>query len=50
MVGYTGIYELDIEGVAEINSLYFDFESISRINNNLDAYLIIDIVYEKGEE
>lgn len=50
MVGYTGIYELDIEGVTEINSLSFDLESIMRINNLADAYLIIDIVYEKGEE
>lgn len=50
IVGYTGIYELDIEGVAEINSLSFDLESINRINNLLDAYLIIDIVYEKDDE
>lgn len=49
IIGYTGIYELKLDGIAEINSLAFDGESISRIANTSDAYLIIDMVYESGE-
>ena len=49
IVGYTGIYELDLIGVSEINSLQFDLKSIQRINQVEDAYLIIDIIYEKPE-
>ena len=49
IIGYTGIYELNLEGIAEINTLAFDLESINRISTNKDAYLIIDIVYEKEE-
>lgn len=47
MIGKTGIYELDLEGVGRITSIRFD-------KNNLDAFykttvsdkLLIDIVYE----
>lgn len=45
IVGSTGIYELDLEGISEINNLSFDGNSLSAINNNNNAYLIIDIIY-----
>jgi hypothetical protein len=45
----TGIYELDLKGLTEINSLQFDAKSINLININDNAYLIVDILYEDGE-
>ena len=47
IVGPTGIYELDLEGISEINNLYFDSKSLELINNNDSAYLIIDIIYNE---
>ena len=44
IIGSTGIYELDLEGLSEITHLSFDAASISSINNNPNAYLIVDIV------
>lgn len=49
IVGTTGIYELDLQNLSEINSLQFDSRSLSLINGNGNAYLIIDIIYEDGE-
>lgn len=49
ILGYTGMYELDLEGYAEINSLQFELESIRRIANSDNAYLIIDIIYDSEE-
>jgi hypothetical protein len=43
------MYELDLEGYAEINSLQFELESIRRIANSDNAYLIIDIIYDSEE-
>lgn len=47
IVGYTGLYELNLEGIAEINSLAFDPNSIETIRTTQDSYLIIDLVSEK---
>lgn len=49
IIGTTGIYELDIEGISEIESIYFDEVSLQSINDNGNAYLIIDMVCEEGE-
>ena len=49
VIGYTGIYELDVDNLAEITSLRFDNESLNKIKNNPETYLIIDIIYEKGD-
>ena len=46
MVGPTGIYELDLEGLSQINHLKFSLTSLNRIASDKDAYLIIDITYE----
>lgn len=46
IVGYTGIYELKLDGFAEINSLSFDIASLETIRDTKDAYLIIDMVCE----
>ena len=44
LIGSTGIYELDLEGYTEITNLNFDRKTIERINENSNAYLIIDII------
>lgn len=49
IIGNTGIYELNLEGLTQINSLQFDSSSISLIESNKNAYLIVDIIYEKEE-
>ena len=49
IVGYTGIYELDLNGLSEITSISFDGKSLQAIGNNNNAYLIVDLIYEDGE-
>ena len=44
VIGATGIYELDLEGLSQINHLKFDLPSLGNIINQ-NAYLIVDIVY-----
>lgn len=50
IIGKTGIYELDLEEETEISDMRFDANSINAINNNYNAYLIVDIIYDSGEE
>ena len=50
IVGLTGIYELDLEGISEITSISFDRDSLSAINNINNAYLIVDAIYNVEEE
>ena len=50
VIGYTGIYELDINDLAEITSIRFDHQSITKVNAISDTYLFVDLIYEKGEE
>lgn len=46
IIGSTGIYELDLEGISKIHSLRFDSKSLDLIAKNPNAFLIIDIIYE----
>lgn len=50
IIGYTGIYELTLDGIAEINHIRFDGLSMKAINDTPNASLIVDIIYEKEEE
>lgn len=50
IIGRTGIYELDLEEETEISKLQFDSDSIEAIKGNFNAYLIVDIIYDNGEE
>ena len=50
VIGSTGIYELDLEGQTEITQIQMDGGSMKTINDNDSAYLIIDIIYDNGEE
>lgn len=45
VIGSTGIYELDLDGLSEITKLAFSAESLQRINDNDTAYLIVDMIY-----
>jgi hypothetical protein len=49
IIGSTGIYELDLEGVAEISALSFDSKSIDSIKDTNSAYLIVDAIYDVEE-
>lgn len=49
IIGYTGIYELNLEGLATIESIEFDNMSLKTIHENKNASLIVDIIYEQSE-
>lgn len=48
IIGHTGIFELDLSDQIEIIALRFDARSIQFISENINAYLIIDVVCEGG--
>ena len=50
IIGRTGIYELDLQEETVISSMRFDIASINTINANKNAYLIVDIICDGGEE
>ena len=50
IIGSTGIYELDIDGISQIESFWFDNISLETIEKNENAYLIIDMIYEEKQE
>lgn len=50
IIGNTGIYELDLNGSIEISKIQFEARSMRLIRDNQNAYLIVDIIYDDGEE
>lgn len=48
VIGYTGIYELDLNDRAEIVKLMVDKQSMKNIQDNQNGYIIIDVLYEDG--
>ena len=47
IVGQTGIYELNVDGITHITKLEFDGEVLNLIDsNNTNSYLIVDYIYE----
>ena len=46
IVGSSGVYDIELDGIAEINQLSFDAESMNRIRSESGAYLIVDYIYE----
>lgn len=50
IVGMTGTYELNLDNKAEITALQFDNKSIMATRDNDNAYIIIDIIYDDGED
>jgi len=47
IIGATGIYELSVDGLSQITSVQFDNASLQIIENNPNAYVIIDYIYEE---
>lgn len=47
VIGQTGIYELNVDGLSYINDIKFDASSLNLIDASTNAYLIIDYIYEK---
>lgn len=45
VIGSTGIYELDLNNMTQINALSIDQASMNIISENQSAYIIIDILY-----
>lgn len=45
IVDASGIFTLNLSDGIEISSLSFDLESMNLINENDEAYLVIDIIY-----
>ena len=50
VIGYTGIYELDLDNQAEIIKLTFNKTSMDLIDENPNGYLIVDVLYEDNQE
>lgn len=46
-IGYTGIYELNLENYSQIYAIHFDESSID-LYENKGVHLLIDILYEGG--
>lgn len=49
IIGYTGIYDLELDGNTQITALRFSTESMNTIKNNNNAGVIVDIVYNQEE-
>lgn len=47
VIGQTGIYELNVDGLSHITDIKFDGNSLNLIDSSNNAYLIIDYIYEK---
>lgn len=46
IIGASGIYEMDLRNTtAVVSSIYFSLESMERINDSKDGYLIVDLVH-----
>ena len=50
MLGVTGIYELDIDGITTLSSIRIDKESLNNITADNANPLMIDIIYEGGSQ
>ena len=49
IIGATGIYELNVDGLTQITSIQFDPASLQIIEERPGAYIIIDYIYEETE-
>lgn len=48
IIGYTGLFQIDLTTGCSITDLRFDRNSINFIESNDGLYLIIDMAYEGG--
>lgn len=50
LLGSTGLLDLDLNSIPlEISFIYFPEETIKVIRNNPNLYILIDVIYERGE-
>ncbi len=47
VIGNSGIYDLMADGTLKITKLQFDADGLARIEQGLNSYLIVDILYGK---
>ena len=47
IMGYTGLFELDLHDSGQIIALTFEKNSLEAINENPNFSLIIDMIYER---
>lgn len=50
LIGQTGIFELDLDNQTEITSICFEKLSMDTIEKTSNAVLIVDIIYDDGED
>lgn len=50
IIGHTGIYELNLNNLTQITSLQFDLASLDLIDQQENGALLIDVIYEGGNE
>lgn len=50
IIGFTGLFEIDLTGGGSITNLHFDATSLDLIKQNDSAILIIDLVYIGGAQ
>ena len=50
IVGSTGIYEIELNDQTEITKIQFNAKSMELIDENNNAFLLVDIIYDDGEE
>ena len=48
IIGYTGLFQIDLTAGCSITNLRFDAKSIEFIEQNDGLYLIIDMAFEGG--
>lgn len=48
IIGFTGIFELDLTSGGSIIDLYFDTKTLGFIRDNINSNLTIDLVYQEG--
>ena len=44
------MFELDLNNQTESTSIKFDAQSMAKINNLTNAVLIVDLIYDDGED
>lgn len=50
LIGVTGIYDLELNEQTQITKIQFGVDSMQILKDNNNAYLIVDIIYDDGEE
>ena len=49
IVGSTGVYELNVDGLSYINHIAFDKAGLDTVDQNPNAFILVDFIYEEGQ-